>query len=371
MASLKTTFCGIELDNPFVLGSGPLSYGAEGMIKAQENGIGAVVTKTIKLKATDNPTPHMAMYGRNSLLNSEGWADTPAEQWIEKEIPDAKKNGVKVLIANVGGTDEEAASLIKPVINAGADMIEMGCGYLDPGNFKKRIERVKKECSVPLIVKVNANWKNTAEVALECLSAGADAVTAIDSIGPALRIDISTGKPVLGGKKGYGWLTGEAILPFSMRIVHDIALSSEAPIIGLGGIMNAEAAVEMLMAGSSLCGICTLPIVNGLGAIEKIKSELSALLDKLGYSSIDEVSRKSVGQSIYEKNINCGGFTFDKEKCTGCGKCVKVCCYDARKLTDEKENTVDTEKCRSCGLCIDACPRAAIKYRKGTVTENE
>lgn len=361
MADLRTRFCGVEIDNPFILGSGPLSYDAEGLIAAQESGFGGVVTKTIKYQPTDNPTPHMAANGANSLLNSEGWADIPAKRWIEEEIPKAKKV-VKLLIANVGGTDDEAADIASNVVEAGADMVEIGCGYLDPGNFTERVKKVKSACRVPLIVKVNANWKNTVAVAEKCLLAGADAVTAIDSIGPALRIDLKTGKPLLGGKKGYGWLTGEAILPFSMQIVHEIAQKSEKPIIGLGGIMNANSAAEMLMAGADICGICTLPILRGLGSVEKIKQDLSALLDELGYRSIKEISKKSLGFEVREKNIASNGFWFDAEKCSGCGKCVTVCCYGARRLVGKLMNKVDSVKCRSCGLCLNVCPKAAIGF---------
>ena len=104
MANLKTTLCGIEMDNPFVLGSGPLSYGAEGIIAATKAGAGAVVTKTIRREAAINPTPHMALCDGNSILNTEKWSDYPAERWIKEELQKCKEGGVKVLIAGAGGT---------------------------------------------------------------------------------------------------------------------------------------------------------------------------------------------------------------------------------------------------------------------------
>ena len=359
MTSLKTKLCGIEMDSPFVLGSGPLSYSADGLIAASKAGCGAVVTKTILPEAAVNPVPHMWKSGNNSLINSELWADYDAERWLNEEIPKAKEGGVKVLIANCGGTTEEAVEIAKRAEKAGADIIEIGCGYLDPGDFWTRTKSVKEAVSIPVLVKVNYNWKNTPEVALQCLEAGASGITAMDSIGPAFRIDINTGKPVVGGDDGYGWITGESILPFTMRVVHDIALKANSEIIGLGGIIKASDAVEMLMAGATACGICTAPIMRGINYVTQLNKDLASLMEKLGYSSIEEMSRKSIKVGIQDTPYSPEHFRFDNSKCTHCGKCQTVCCYSARKLTSDA-NTVDSSRCRSCGLCFSSCPTGAI-----------
>ena len=359
MADLKTTLCGVEMDSPFVLGSGPLSYSAEGLIAAAKAGAGAVVTKTIQPEAAINPVPHMWRAGTTTLINSELWADYDEDRWIEEEIPKAKEGGVKVLIANVGGTTEEAVRIAQRAQAAGADLLEVGCGYLNPGDFWTRTRRIVEAVSIPLLVKVNYNWNNTAEVALQCLDAGARGITAIDSIGPALRIDIRTGKPVVGGDDGYGWISGEAILPFSMRIVHDIAQKTDRDIIGLGGVTRASDAVEMLMAGATACGVCSAPILRGVEYFGKLNQELSRLMDQLGYASVAELQRKSLRAGLQDAPYAPENFKFDPARCTHCKKCTTVCCYSARTLSEDK-NTVDPTRCRACGLCFSVCPTGAI-----------
>ena len=359
MADLTTNLCGVKLESPFILGSGPLSYSAEGLIEAAKAGAGAVVTKTIQKDAAINPVPHMWKAGTNTLINSELWADYDAERWIQEEIPKAKQGGVKVLIANVGGPTEEAAILAKRAEAAGADILEVGCGYLAPGDFYTRVQAIRQEVTIPLLVKVNANWNNTPEIALQFIEAGASGITAIDSIGPALRINIHTGQSYLGGENGYGWITGEAILPFAMRIVHDIAKHTDRDILGLGGITRATDAMEMLMAGASACGICTAPILRGLQIFTKLNKELSKLMDDLGYASIGAVARKSLGAVPQPEEYRPEKFKFDAEKCSYCGLCQTVCCYNARTIVG-KENIVDATRCRACGLCFSACPKGAL-----------
>ncbi len=359
MANLTTKLCGVELESPFILGSGPLSYSAEGLIEAAKAGAGAVVTKTIQKEAAVNPVPHMWRAGQNTLINSELWADYDAERWIQEEIPKAKAGGVKVLIANVGGPTDEAVALAKRAQCAGADILEVGCGYLDPGDFYTRVQAIRQEVSIPLLIKVNANWNNTPQIALQCIEAGANGITAIDSIGPALRINIRTGQSFLGGDNGYGWISGEAILPFTMRIVHDIAKHAQQDIVGLGGITRASDAIEMLMAGATACGICTAPILHGLQIFTKLNRELSNLMDSLGYASIQEISRKSLIAAIQPESYSPNKFKFDAEKCSYCRLCETVCCYNARTIVG-KENIVDVSRCRACGLCFSVCPKGAL-----------
>lgn len=140
MADLRTNFCGVELDNPFMIGSCPLCYSAEGMAEAVQAGAAAVVTKTIMTQAAVNPQPHMVLSGANSLINTEKWADYPAQRWLEREIPRAKDLGVKVLIANVKGVDtQETIDLAGAVVQAGADMVEFsGDNYFDAGALIER-----------------------------------------------------------------------------------------------------------------------------------------------------------------------------------------------------------------------------------------
>lgn len=360
MADIRTTLCGIEIDSPFVLASGPVGFSAEGLIAAANAGCGAVTTKTISYNGVVNTTRHMVTPGSNMLINNEGGSDMTLDYWL-KEIPMAKAGGVKCLIASVGGIDVDACIDIgRQVAAAGADILEVVVDYHNPGSLVSTIREIKAALDLPILVKVNANWKNTTEMAELCAEAGADGVTAIDSMGPTLRLNLATGRPLLGGK-AYGYLTGAPILPFSLRIVNEIASGSKEKLelVGTGGVMSGRDALEMLLAGGTCVGICTYPIIMGVDKIAKLCSELSAEMDKYGYKCIADASRKAVPlDKLPEKSV--ADFTFDAAKCNNCGRCVTVCAYRARTL-DEGRNTVDASLCRICGLCVSACPTKAIK----------
>ena len=200
MADIRTTLCGIEIDSPFVLASGPVGFSAEGLIAAANAGCGAVTTKTISYNGVVNTTRHMVTPGSNMLINNEGGSDMTLDYWL-KEIPMAKAGGVKCLIASVGGIDVDACIDIgRQVAAAGADILEVVVDYHNPGSLVSTIREIKAALDLPILVKVNANWKNTTEMAELCAVTGADGITAIDSMGPTPRLHLATGRPHLGRK---------------------------------------------------------------------------------------------------------------------------------------------------------------------------
>lgn len=135
-----------------------------------------------------NTTRHMISNGNMSLLNNEGGSDMHMTRWRDYEIKRAKDLGVKTLIASVygyGGLDEtlEVANMVQ---DAGADMIELVNGYTEAADLVELLAALKKEIKLPIITKVNGNWKDTETIARACDEAGADAITAIDSIAPPI-----------------------------------------------------------------------------------------------------------------------------------------------------------------------------------------
>lgn len=359
--NLSTDLLGVKLKNPFILGSGPISYGAAGMIRAHQAGIGAVVTKTIREKEADNPYPHIAFSGNNSMVNAEKWADLPAAQYAEKEIPEAVKAGA-VVIGSIGHTPEEAEQWVPRIAQAGAAMIELVSYFEDSIIDMTRV--AKKATDKPVLVKLSPNWSDPLAAAQGVLEAGADGITAMDSIGPVLRINIRNAKPLLGAEKGFGWLTGSAIKPIVLRYVAEIAQMTEKPIVGIGGVMNAEDAVEMLMAGASAVGICTAPIIRGLEYIGKLTDSFSKLAEELGYASAAQISRAALSNLPSAEVMKKISFTYDKNICTACNRCVQVCPYGARTLSEDKTMNLDEELCRYCGLCVTVCNPEALTINK-------
>jgi dihydroorotate dehydrogenase (fumarate) len=357
MADLGVTLCGLELRNPLVLASGPLSWGAKGIRAALASGAAAVVTKTIRPQAAVNPVPHIAAAGRGSLLNTEGWSDLPAERWIEQELPSlAERDGV--LIASTGHTPAEVERLAGPLARAGVDMLEL-VSYR-AWDAAPMVAAAKRAVAIPVLTKVSANWPDLVAVVEGCLRAGADGVTAIDSIGPALRVDIETGKPVLGS---FAWLSGQTIRPIALRAVAEICLRYDVQVVGTGGVGQAEDAVEMVMAGATAVGVHTAPLLEGLGWFGKTLSRIDRWLQDRGRACLADLRGSALPHLEEPASPPQLAFAFDSEVCTRCGRCVTVCAYAARDLTPAGEMLLNRGLCRSCGLCVSVCPTGALRVR--------
>lgn len=300
-ADISTELCGIKLPTPYILTSGPLSYAAEGMIRAYQAGCSAVVTKTIRLGRAINPVHHIGMLGNNSLINCEKWADSDRLRWYEREIPMTKKAGA-VVIASVGHTPEEARAIVEDCEKAGADIIEL-VSYAEE-TLLPMLDFTKEHVNIPVICKLSANWPDTVGTARKCLEHGADGLCANDSMGPTLKIDIEHARPEMMGSGGTGWVSGEAVRPFSLRINHEII--KEHPdfknLYGSGGVMEAEHAIEYLMVGASAVGVCSVGILRDIDYVEQMCYDLSNKLQKLGYNSIEDV-RCAANGNFPEKDI--------------------------------------------------------------------
>ena len=342
-ADISIDFCGCHLQSPYILSSGPLCYGAEGMIKGHEAGAGAVVTKTIRLGAAINPVHHMGTVNQDSLINCEKWADSDRLNWYENEIPKTVAAGA-VVIGSVGHTLKEAQAIVKDVERAGAHMIEL-VSYTED-TLLPMLDYTKEHVDIPVICKLSGNWPDTVATARRC---------------------------------GFGWMTGAAMRPIAMRYKYQIA--KETPqlmnLYASGGVMKADDAIEYMMAGAMGVGVCTAGILKGVEYVEKMCYDLSKRLAELGYSSIQEVNRAAHPNFPSEEHISGLKFHFTPfkedgttKKCVSCKKCETVCCYDARKLTFP-EMTVDMDKCRCCGLCLDVCPTGALTAELAPQTEKD
>jgi len=285
-ADLSTELCGVKMQSPFILSSGPLSYAAEGLIRAHEAGAGAVVTKTIRSEAAENPVNHIGIVDEDSLINCEKWADSAPEVWFDREIPMAKEAGA-VVIASVGHTLPEAEAIVKKCQEAGADMIEL-VSYTED-TLIPMLQATKERVSIPVICKLSGNWPDPVATAQRCMENGADAISAIDSLGPTLKIDIEHARPEMMSGDGYGWLSGSAMRPVSMRVVSEIARNGCDNLVGIGGITRAEDAIEYLMAGAQALGVCSSAIIRGIEHFTKLCHDTSILLDQLGYSNLPAV----------------------------------------------------------------------------------
>lgn len=351
---LTVELCGLKLANPFVLASGPLSFSAKAIRAAFAAGAGAVVTKTISSRPTVNPIPHMADIGQGALLNTEGWSDLTAEAWVDRELP-ALRERDGILIASLGHTAADVEAWAGPVAAAGVDILEV-VSYV-AGDMPALVRAAKAAVEVPVLAKVSANWPDLMDVVGALVDAGGDGIAAIDSIGPTLRIDIETGRPVLNRT---GWLSGSPIRPISQRIVAEIALRYDVPIVGTGGVGRGVEAVEMLMAGATAVGVHTAPLLRGLGFFDRAVKEMRQFLVAHDYTCAAQL--QGLALPHLKTPLEPAGltFAFDADCCTHCNRCVEVCAYGARRLLGD-EMHVDEGECRLCGLCVAVCKPGALR----------
>jgi NAD-dependent dihydropyrimidine dehydrogenase PreA subunit len=246
-------------------------------------------------------------------------------------------------------------------------------GYPEPkltdvAPMQAAVRLIKRSVNLPVVVKLSGTFAHIVrQWALGVQEAGADGIACSDSLGPALSIDVRTGQPRLGGPRGVGGLTGPAVMPITLRMVLDIAQTVDLPIIGVGGVGSARDALEYLMAGATLVGVCTAGHMNGPARYAKIIAELPELLSDLGYDSLQEVrgltlrrirERREKGQAAVTVPVPA---VVDPEACNGCGRCREVCAYGAVRVDGKAR--VQPEACIGCGLCVSVCPVVAIGQR--------
>ncbi len=362
--SIETNYCGYKLKSPFILSSGPLSYGAEGIIAASQAGFGAVVTKTIRLKPAINPPHHIGLAGAQSLINCEKWSDIDFERWCDFDIPESVKNGV-ILIASLGHTLDEVKIIAEAVQKAGALMVEL-VSYREEDLIPMLIY-AKEALNIPVICKLSANWPDVVGTAQKCLEHHSDGLCAIDSIGPTLKIDIQHARPSLLNEGGAGWLSGDAIRPISMWVNAEISRRNPdfRNLYSSGGCASASDAVEFMMAGATAVGLCSAVMLKGLPLVSKLCIDLPILVQKLGYQSLPELHGAALpnipaleAEGILEFSYQ--AFRQDgSKKCIDCKKCELVCPYRARQV-DFPTMHFDRRRCRSCGLCVEICPTEAL-----------
>ena len=371
MANLTTELFGMTMSSPFILASGPLSYDATGLWEAYRAGAGGVTTKTLRLERAINPTPHIVVQRssnlRATLFNSEKWADLPWEQWVDHELP-RMKGHPGILIASIGQTPAEAELITRPVVETGVvDAIE--CVSYTKDTIVPIVAAVRSRTTLPIFAKLTFNWGDELyAIAAACLEAGATGFTAIDSIGTALPIDIETGQPTIGGTGNRAWMSGAAIRPVAQAVVAELVTRFGVPVVGTGGIIQAEDAIEMTMVGATALGVCTAPLLRGLEWFDRTHEKLGVWLDGHGYASLSAVRGAAIPNFHAIEDTQRLTFEFNPLICTKCDLCVVLCPYDARTMAGDKPKSpglaqlLDEERCRYCGLCVEVCKPGALVY---------
>jgi len=294
---LRVDLAGLSLKNPTMLASGILGYSAETLKSIVDGGAGAVVTKSVGLKPRSgyaNPTVVQASCG---LINAMGLPNPGIDEFA-KDIREAKAVlKVPLIVSVYGFSAEEYAAVAKKAVLAGADAVELNvsCPHVketgaeigqNPKILAEVVSKVKRTVDKPVFVKLSPNVADIAEIAESAVKAGADAITAINTV-KAMAIDIETAKPILSNKRG--GLSGPAIKPIAVRCVYDIYERVKAPIIGCGGITTWRDALEFMLAGASAVQIGTAIALKGPNVFSSVVRGISAYLKRKGFRSVKDI----------------------------------------------------------------------------------
>ena len=354
--------------NPVIPAAGPNVGSGEKVRRAAEGGAGGLLTKTISRTAAPVPHPNMVCFGKDNLLNTELWSEHSPEVWFEREydiaLTAARKHQLP-LIASVGYTPQDIAALGPRLEQIGVDIIEFSIHYLDAKRLIQTAQTLRNAVSIPIIAKLSPSTGDLGEIA-RLLDPYVDGFACINSFGPTLMIDIEHESALLGSKYGYGWLSGPSLKPLAVRSVFEVALVTNKPIIGVGGVTRGEDVIEFLMAGASLVGVCTAAILKGPDVYGKIAAETAQWLEAHGYQDIAEIKgiylkKYRQGQPVVtaiEKTV-----WVDEIRCKACSQCEKVCQFDALHALPKQVAHVDVESCTACGLCVSVCPFGALELR--------
>jgi dihydroorotate dehydrogenase (NAD+) catalytic subunit len=280
---MRVTIAGVELCSPVIAASGTFGYGIEFEDIVSIDRIGAFVTKGLSREPmAGNPTPRI-IETPAGMINAIGLQNMGVRPFIAEKLPRLQRMKDVVVIANVFGfTIEDCLEVIHALNDApGIAMYELNASCpntshggmvfgTDPALLNELVSRCKQASQRPLMVKLSPNVTSIAQMAEVAADAGADAVSLVNTF-VSLAIDIETGKPRIANVTG--GLSGPAIKPIAVRMVHDVSKAVSIPVVGMGGIVRAEDAVEYMMAGATAVQVGTASYADPR-AVENIANGL-------------------------------------------------------------------------------------------------
>lgn len=292
----ETSICNIKFKNPIIAASGTFGFGEEYNELYDVSCLGGISSKGLTLKPKDGNEGIRVYETPSGMMNSVGLQNPGIEAFIEHGIANMRRFN-NVLIANMGGHSMEDYTTGASMLSAAdIDMLELNisCPNVKSGGMafgikadvaKEVVSAVRKVCTKPLIVKLSPNAENIVDMALACEEAGADALSLVNTF-QAMAIDLHKRKPVFNNI--YAGLSGAAIKPIALRMVHSVCKQVKVPVIGIGGISSATDVLEFIMAGASAVQIGTVNFNDPLAG-KHILEELEKLCQKEGIVSLEEV----------------------------------------------------------------------------------
>lgn len=399
--NLKVKLGNLELKNPLILGSGPLTHSYGNIKKAIEAGFGAIVTKTCSsseyFRSYPRPEEYLlefetrkdnVWYKPNfwALYLRTGFQHQEPEVWCEtlSKVSNLCKTNDCIMIGSIEAENDIASwkRLAKMHEAVGCDALELNfcCPHpqvvseeytkktpmgavvgKDPNLSAAIIRELKKTVRIPIFPKLTPLSEDPSLIALAIKEAGGDGVTCL-SRNLALRIDIETGKAI-----GYTYCTtsGPGTKEFSIRWVAKIAQEVKMPIMGANGPVKWPDFIEFMMAGANAVQTCSAMMIYGYKYAGELLKGMEKFLARKGYNAQEIVGLAlpvGVGADIPKKFKPRYAF-IDEKKCVDCKRCLAVCFYHSLGA-ERKKVFVDKDRCVGCGLCQWVCPYKAIAYKE-------
>ena len=382
LPSLEIDFCGIHCENPFFLASSAVCTNYEMVARAFDAGWAGVFYKTICMQEIKEVSPRFDAVGKpfTGFRNMEQLSENPVD--VDFDILKRLKQNYpsKVVIASImGNTEEEWISLAKMAEEAGCDAVELNfsCPQMrlsgmgsDVGQNAELVTFytafVKRSVKIPVIPKMTPNITHISQPALGAYFAGADAISAINTI---KSVTLGEGSDVNGCQTGSGY-SGKAVKPIALRHIlamAKISIMKNVQFSGIGGIETWRDALEFIQLGCRNVQVCTAVMQYGYRIIDDMIDGMQQYMAERGIEKLDALVGELLPKFYLPSDLDRTTIVypkFDKEKCIGCGRCVISCSdggHQALKFDlQTRRPQLIGSKCVGCHLCRLVCPVGAI-----------
>ncbi|MFW5777058.1 MAG: NAD-dependent dihydropyrimidine dehydrogenase subunit PreA [Spirochaetota bacterium] len=395
---LSAEFCGLALENPFVLASAPPTADIAMIERAFSMGWAGAVTKTIKPDSmvVEDASPRFAAVKRDGRIvgfenfellsknNLDYWSDGIAH--VRTEYPD------KLLVVSITGDDrrETWADLARWAQDAGAQALELnfscphgmpergvGAAIGQNPDITEMIARwVCDEVTIPVIVKLSPNVTSVIPIAEAAIRGGADALAAINTVQSIAGVDLDrlTPYPAVQGHSSYGGYSGAAVKPIGLRITAQLAQAFDLPLSALGGVSEWRDAAEYISLGANHVQVCTAVMTSGFRIVRTMISGLKRYMSGMGFARLEDFRGAALPKLSAHGDLDKKSRAvprIDHEACTRCGKCVTACRDGAYQALDIHSGNVEVDqvRCDGCGLCHLVCPEGAIALEPRVLVE--
>ncbi len=287
---------GIKMKNPVTVASGTFGYGREFSNFFDLSKLGGIITKGTSLKPKSGNKPSRVYETPSGMLNSIGLQNPGVEYFAQNDLPFLKKFDTAIIVNACGSSIEEYVELCKVLNKLDIDGVELNlscpnvkAGCMAFGNtyegVKQVTSEVRKVLDKPLIVKLTPNVTDIVSIAKAVEDAGADGVSLINTL-LGMKIDIDKRKPVLANNTG--GLSGPAIRPVAVRMVYQVAQAVNIPVLGMGGIVNGEDAIEFMLAGATAISIGAGNFINPYTSVKTVE-EIENYMKKYDIEDINSI----------------------------------------------------------------------------------